>query len=999
MADVLLLGKNLATGMDEAMSKLKVDNSTGQLKSSTTTGTAPLSVASTTAVANLNADQTDGYDATDFFNLDHADVSGILDANHGGTNKDTSGDTGIPQIVGGTWTVPAVVGLTYGGTGSDLDSTGPGALVQASNGAVVTVETLDETRGGTGQGGATPYAVGDILYASGTSALGKLAAGSNAEVLTLAGGVPTWSSPAAPGAHAASHEVGGGDLVTLEDLETGAGTAGWALTNDGDGTVSWTNYGATLPDGAANNNATLRWDSSGDAWQVNTNYDVDSSGNVTDGTWTADVIGTTYGGTGADTSAWTGVPYFSAAGTWNKTAAIAAGDLPYGSATNTLALLGKGTSYQSLRMNVGATLPEWGTAMPAGGGTGLTTYTAAGRLIYSTGATSLDDLAIGTANQFLRVNAGATAPEWDTINLDDLSNVDAMSEASQDILFYDTDAWNRMAVGSNGQFLGVSGGALAWLDPGSGYTWTLDGDTGTPEPITDGNTATFTGGNGIDTAVSATDVLTISAKADVTTGTPVVPINVAANGLGLDLSTIDGLGLAVLSGQLIIDLASTVTFAGAQLWSFPVGVTARGLYVTGAPVDANHAVNKTYVDGLLSGLLWKDPVDVRSLVGNASVSTINGLSEVTGDAYVLTDAGDLTEGGTLAVTIGDLVEFNGVQWIMIEQAVTAVPPIGVRAILSKTTALISPYSEGTDDNKIVEFPGNSLTGADTGDAVDSAAVLVSDTAHVGYYDNSGYVFEFDTSVAASAWVQFTGAGQINAGAGLTKSGNTLDIGDGSTGNINGLAVGADTLGAAVDDSTIEISSNVLAVKADGIGATEIDETESYTWTSGTHDFQGTIKTDALGESTSAAGVTVDGLLIKDECLSDDSIVTDAGGCAQYDVLASIAAGSLMKADADLPNASKSVLGIAMETIGPGSSVEVARFGRYMVNMIASPGLTVLVSDPVFLSLTAGLATNDVSAFQSGDTIIRLGFVTDASMYAADDRAVIEINIGEPVLIA
>ena len=41
-------------------------------------------------------------------------------------------------------------------------------------------------------------------------------------------------------------------------------------------------------------------------------------------------------------------------------------------------------------------------------------------------------------------------------------------------------------------------------------SWTLDGDTGTPQNIVSGNTATFTGQTKITTAVAATDVLTIT---------------------------------------------------------------------------------------------------------------------------------------------------------------------------------------------------------------------------------------------------------------------------------------------------------------------------------------------------------------------------------------------------------------------------------------------------------------------------------------------------------
>jgi hypothetical protein len=57
----------------------------------------------------------------------------------------------------------------------------------------------------------------------------------------------------------------------------------------------------------------------------------------------------------------------------------------------------------------------------------------------------------------------------------------------------------------------------------------------------------------------------------------------------------------------------------------------------------------------------------------------------------------------------------------------------------------------------------------------------------------GYLSTVDPGGAlgttAVTFVQFTGAGQILAGAGLTKSGNTLDVGAGT-----GIAVAADTVG-------------------------------------------------------------------------------------------------------------------------------------------------------------------------------------------------------------
>ena len=86
---------------------------------------------------------------------------------------------------GGTVTSINVAGGTSGLTFT-------GGAVTTTGTITITGGTLDETYGGTGN---TGYAVGDILYASGASVLSKLVAGSNTEVLTLAGGVPTWAAP------------------------------------------------------------------------------------------------------------------------------------------------------------------------------------------------------------------------------------------------------------------------------------------------------------------------------------------------------------------------------------------------------------------------------------------------------------------------------------------------------------------------------------------------------------------------------------------------------------------------------------------------------------------------------------------------------------------------------------------------------------------------------------------------------------------------------------
>jgi len=61
--------------------------------------------------------------------------------------------------------------------------------------------TLPETKGGTNQ---STYTTGDILYASASNTLSKLAAGTDGHVLTLAAGIPSWAASG-----------GGGGTITI----------------------------------------------------------------------------------------------------------------------------------------------------------------------------------------------------------------------------------------------------------------------------------------------------------------------------------------------------------------------------------------------------------------------------------------------------------------------------------------------------------------------------------------------------------------------------------------------------------------------------------------------------------------------------------------------------------------------------------------------------------------------------------------------------------------
>ena len=134
------------------------------------------------------------------------DSIAIIDASDSnGTRKESIAD--LATGMGGT-------GLTGSSGTLNVDAsqtqiTAVGTLATGTWSAT----TIAVNKGGTG---LTSYAAGDVLYASGSTTLAKLAKGTDGQVLTLASGVPSWATPTT------------GDItsVTAGDGLSGGGTSG-----------------------------------------------------------------------------------------------------------------------------------------------------------------------------------------------------------------------------------------------------------------------------------------------------------------------------------------------------------------------------------------------------------------------------------------------------------------------------------------------------------------------------------------------------------------------------------------------------------------------------------------------------------------------------------------------------------------------------------------------------------------------------------------------------
>ena len=182
----------------------------------------------------------------------------------------------------------------------------------------------------------------------------------------------------------------------------------------------------------------------------------------------------------------------------------------------------------------------------------------------------------------------------------------------------------------------------------------------------------------------------------------------------------------------------------------------------------------TKVNELNNGLSWKAPVRAKS--------TANVAGSLSGNVFTCTNNGQQTFDGVLVV-VGDRVLFSS----QTDQT--------QNGIYSCTTK--GDVRAGSEAQAVFE----RATDADSSAELKACAVFIeSGTANA----DTAYVQTTDSPVLGTSnivWSQFSSAGEILAGSGLSKSGNTIS--------------------ASVDDTFIEIETGNLTVKSNSITAGKI----------------------------------------------------------------------------------------------------------------------------------------------------------------------------------
>lgn len=310
------------------------------------------------------------------------------------------------------------------------------------------------------------------------------------------------------------------------------------------------------------------------------------------------------------------------------------------------------------------------------------------------------------------------------------------------------------------------------------------------------------------------------------------------------------------------------------------GTSTYTIVLNKAPVNANDVVNKAYADAVAAGFGPKNSVRAattanlvatyangtggvgatltnndtqaaleldgvtmvvgdRVLVKNQTTQLQNGIYTVTtvGDGstdWVLTRAtdmdnspdGEIRPGNYTFVEEGTIASGYGFTQVDFESG----DAVGTDIITF--TLFSSPQTYTAGDG--IDITGNQVS-VDVTDIIDTNYGLVEDSNNIRVslesdgglqFDGANFGIEIkpDTTTASVVAVNLTsnGAGIAYDGSkGLTETSDVLEVEIETDGAIVFDAVNGG-LEVNVDDSTIEISSNTLQVKADGINDTHID---------------------------------------------------------------------------------------------------------------------------------------------------------------------------------
>ena len=336
--------------------------------------------------------------------------------------------------------------------------------------------------------------------------------------------------------------------------------------------------------------------------------------------------------------------------------------------------------------------------------------------------------------------------------------------------FLKTDGSGNLDFTTVNQFINLAG------DTGTdtyntSETLTFAGTGGLVQTVTD-NTVTVTA-----TALTNANLSGSAAISNANIENPQTTLGSSVLTLGATETDLAGLTSLVVDDITINGQSVTTTASNKDINLSPHGtgtVIVPSGYEDRAGFTDNSLANKTYVDQVAQGLDTK-PSCILATTENLTATYSNGTAGV---------GATLTNSGTQAVLVLDSTAANLGNRILVKDQTTRTQN-GIYTVTSVGGASSNwVLTRATPEDQPSELSGGAFVFVEEG-------VL---NANNGYtFTHTGAPTFGTTNLDVS---QFSGAGQITAGAAMSKDGNQLDV--------------------EVDNSSIEVNSDALRVKALGV---------------------------------------------------------------------------------------------------------------------------------------------------------------------------------------
>lgn len=285
--------------------------------------------------------------------------------------------------------------------------------------------------------------------------------------------------------------------------------------------------------------------------------------------------------------------------------------------------------------------------------------------------------------------------------------------------------------------------------------------------LTDNNAITISG----DASGSGTTAISLTLASVGTAGT-YAKVTTDAKGRVTSGTTLSATDIPTLTSAKISDFDTQVRSSRLDQMAAPtaaVSLNSQKISNLADPTAAQDAATKAYVDATRQGLDVKDSVRVATTanITPSAAQTVDGVAVVAGDRVLVKDQSTASANGIYVVAAG-------------------------------------AWTRATDADSSAKVTGGMFTFVEEGTAnADTGWVLTTNNP-------------ITLGTTSLAFTQFSGAGQVTAGAGLTKTGNSLDVGAG-----NGIQVNADDValtGQALAFHNLAISGMVARTATNTVAA-------------------------------------------------------------------------------------------------------------------------------------------------------------------------------------